>query len=165
MFIYSQNSNLLTIMVLTMKKIFAILLSLLFVGSAFGVASVFGKTGGPDNFGYTFIDSNDDPSLKYHYPWIEIKDTGTKITSWSGGYFGCDDGYKSGIPLGFDFDYYGNNYNKVNIMTNGWINFASPNSWYQSATFPSSGTYVDPISLFGGDLFLCCPDGAFTIRL
>jgi hypothetical protein len=122
----------------------------------FGIASVLGKSGGPDNFGYIFIDSNDDPSLKNHYPWIEIKDTGTKITSWDTG--GCDDGYKTGIPLGFDFRYYGNNYNKVNIMTNGWINFATPDTWYPSSPFPTSDSYVDPISLFGRDIYPCCSD-------
>lgn len=141
-----------------MKKILSILISLLFVVSTFGVASVFGKTGGPDNFGYIFIDSNDDPSLKYYYPWIEIKDTGTKINSWEPDEY-CDDRYKTGIPIGFDFNYYGNNYNKVNIMTNGWISFASYQNWYQSNTFPTSDSYVDPISLFGRDLYPCCPDG------
>ena len=139
-----------------MKKLIAVLISLLFVGSVFGIASVFGKTGGPDNFGYTFIDSNDDLSLKSYYPWIEIKDTGTKITSWDTG--GCDDRYKTGIPLGFDFNYYGNNYNKVNIMTNGWISFASYQTWYPGVTFPNSDSYVDPISLFGRDIYPCCPD-------
>lgn len=139
------------------NKIIAVLISLLFVASTFGVASVLGKSGGPDNFGYRFIDSNDDPMLKSYYPWIEIKDTGTKITSWES--YGCDDGYKTGIPLGFGFNYYGNNYNKVNIMTNGWINFATPNTWYQNDSFPTSDSYIDPISLFGRDLYPCCSDG------
>jgi len=123
-----------------MKKLIAVLISLLFVASTFGIASVFGKSGGPDNFGYTFIDSNDDPQLKSYYPWIEIKNTGTKITSWSGG---CDDGSVSNIPLGFNFKFYDRLISQVEIVANGYIHLPPAN---------------DFIYAFTWDLYPCCAD-------
>ena len=123
-----------------MKKKLAILISLLFVASTFGVASVLGKSGGPDNFGYTFIDSNDDPQLKSYYPWIEIKDTGTKVTSWAGG---CDDGSVYNIPLGFNFKFYGRSISQVEIVANGYIYLGPAN---------------DFIYAFSRDLYPCCAD-------
>jgi HYR domain len=37
-----------------------------------------------------------------------------------------DDGYLSDVPLGFNFDFYGNTYSKVNVYSNGFLQFGLP---------------------------------------
>lgn len=138
-----------------MKKYLAILISLLFVVSLFGVASVFGKSGGPDGFGYTFIDSNDDPLLKSYYPWIEIKDTGTKIT-WIGG---CDNGTINNVPLGFNFNFYGTNVSKVNLSANGWaqlgqFGYINAFLWDLSPCCENSNVYYETKEIGGRKVFV-----------
>jgi len=77
------------------------------------VIPVSATTGGPDGFGYTFIDSNSPGGPAYS--WIEISGTGTQILP------NVDDASAVNIPLGFVFNYYGTNYNQLSISTNGLI--------------------------------------------
>lgn len=93
-----------------MKKIISILISLLLLASFFGVTSIFGATGGPDTFGYTYDDT-------VPYQWIDISETGTdsEITSYDG----------VTVPIGFDFKFYGNAYDKVWISSSGFLQFGS----------------------------------------
>ncbi len=49
--------------------------------------------------------------------------TSGTIKALTGG--GLDDGYYGGIPLGFNFNYGGTNYNSISACTNGWISFVS----------------------------------------
>lgn len=77
--------------------------------------------GGPDNFGYTWIDS-DSPGGPI-FDWIDISATGTEVT-WDHG--NNDNGYTEPIPLGMTFNYYGANFDSVVISTNGWITFTRP---------------------------------------
>jgi hypothetical protein len=74
-------------------------------------------SGGPDAFGYTFKDSNepDGPT----YAWEEISSTGTQVIGWTG----TDDGYAGPIPIGFDFNFYGNNYDELHVGSNGYLSF------------------------------------------
>jgi hypothetical protein len=37
-----------------------------------------------------------------------------------------DDGYISDVPIGFDFNFYGNTYNKLNLYLNGFVTFGVP---------------------------------------
>ena len=43
-----------------------------------------------------------------------------------------DDDYQTNIPLGFDFNYYGQTFSSVNIMSNGWISFTEYETWFPS---------------------------------
>jgi hypothetical protein len=61
-------------------------------------------SGGPDQFGYIFLDSNEPGGPAY--AWEEISATGTLVTGWTS----YDDGYAGPIPTGFPFNYYGNTY-------------------------------------------------------
>jgi len=92
------------------KKIFAIFISFLFIGSTFGIASIFGATGGPDEFGYTYDDT-------VPYQWIDISETGTdsEIESYD----------RAKVPIGFDFKFYGNTYEEVWISSSGFLQFGS----------------------------------------
>ncbi|MDP9204120.1 MAG: HYR domain-containing protein, partial [Gemmatimonadota bacterium] len=37
-----------------------------------------------------------------------------------------DDGYVADMPIGFDFNFYGNTYNKLNLYLNGFVTFGTP---------------------------------------
>ncbi len=72
--------------------------------------------GGPDNFGYYWVDS-DDPNGPA-FDWVDVSSTGTD-------YIGDmdDDNHVGPISLGFDFVYYGVTYNEVYIGSNGIVGF------------------------------------------
>jgi hypothetical protein len=71
-------------------------------------------TGGPDAFGYTFIDS-DEPGGPI-YSFVEISSTGTAfplpLSSLEGP-----------LSLGFDFNFYGVNSSEVSAASNGYLWF------------------------------------------
>ncbi|RXR33052.1 T9SS type A sorting domain-containing protein [Flavobacterium piscinae] len=46
-----------------------------------------------------------------------------------------DDRYSEVIPIGFDFDFYGNNHNELVISTNGYVNFNLENATIYSEYF------------------------------
>jgi YVTN family beta-propeller protein len=104
-------------------------------------------TGGPDNFGYTLLDSNE-PSGP-NYVWKEISDSGTLVDGW------ClpDDCYAGPLPIGFEFNYYGNYYTEFYISTDGYISFGQ--GWaYVPMTIPPDPAHPNnDISLFGADLW------------
>ena len=69
-------------------------------------------TGGPDTFGYRFIDSNSGGPA---YSWIEISGTGTQ----SSALVSSDDNVATNIPLNFHFNYYGVDNTQIAISNNG----------------------------------------------
>jgi hypothetical protein len=73
-------------------------------------------TGGPDGFGYTFIDSDevDGPAFR----WIEIDRTGTHEDWLSAG-----DDRGAIVSLGFDLNFYGETFDEIGISTNGYLSF------------------------------------------
>jgi uncharacterized repeat protein (TIGR01451 family) len=72
-----------------------------------------GRSGGPDSFGYTYLDSNTPRGPTYD--WIEISGTGTEILPDS------DDQWVGNINLGFFFNYYGTDYTQLAIGNNGLL--------------------------------------------
>ncbi len=68
-------------------------------------------TGGPDAFGYTFIDQAE-PNCAFQF--VDISATGTSITTG-------DDSSSGAIPLGAPFNFYGTVFNSLNMATNGYI--------------------------------------------
>ena len=100
--------------------------------------------GGPDDFGYSWKDSNEPGGPDYE--WIDA----------SGGvqYYLYDDDFVTDIPLGFDFEFYGIPYNNVNIMSNGWLSFITTSSWYPDIVpYNQAAGYFGAIAPFGGDLY------------
>jgi subtilisin-like proprotein convertase family protein len=73
-------------------------------------------TGGPDGFGYTFID--DASPHSFGYAWLDIAATGTNVpftgTNWLGPY-----------PIGFTFNFYGADYTDVWMGANGWMHIGT----------------------------------------
>jgi len=93
-----------------MKKILINCLVVLFLSS-----TSFAATGGPDTYGYTWIDSNEGGGPTYS--WIDITGTGTLVTGLT------DDNSVAFINMGMDFHYYWGDYSSLKIGSNGWIGF------------------------------------------
>lgn len=91
--------------------------------------------GGPDGFGYTWIDSDEPGGPAFN--WVDISTTGTQITTWTSGT--ADDGSVV-VPLPFSFPFYGNNYSQIKICTNGWQSFdvTSISNAYINGAIPST---------------------------
>ncbi len=79
--------------------------------------------GGPDYYGYEWIDS-DEPNGP-DYMWNDISSTGTVADNWqqTGTYDPKDEGYAGPYSLGFDFNFYGETYSEVYFSSNGFITF------------------------------------------
>jgi hypothetical protein len=99
--------------------------------------------GGPDQFGYHWIDS--DEAGGPTYGWIEIRTLGTVPGS-------ADDGNYGPFDLGFTFSYYGVPYNQVRICTNGWISFTSTATTYTNTAIPNTAQPNNTIAPFWDDL-------------
>lgn len=77
--------------------------------------------GGPDKFGYKWIDS--DASDGPLFVWNDISITGTEITNWTAAdiFNSLDEGKAGPLQLGFSFSYYGRLFSHIWISTNGFI--------------------------------------------
>ncbi|MCB9357911.1 MAG: S8 family serine peptidase [Calditrichaeota bacterium] len=109
--------------------------------------------GGPDTFGYTWIDS-DEPGGPV-YSWFEINGIGS-----NSGITG-DDQFVS-IALPFSFEFYGISYNSVNVTSNGLMNFGSGSSAYSNVAIPSTSAPLAMIAPFWDDLYPPAGGGVYT---
>ncbi len=98
--------------------------------------------GGPDAFGYVWIDSNDPGGPVFD--WQDITGVGTAITL-------TDDGSIS-IPLPFTFPFYGQNKTSVLLSANGYMTFGTSGGVYTNSGIPNSGAPNDLIAGFWDDL-------------
>jgi len=78
-------------------------------------------SGGPDPFGYKWIDS-DEPSGPV-YSFTDISGTGTIANLQPTGSFDPKDEGMATITLPWDVNFYGNSYNQFQVNTNGFITF------------------------------------------
>jgi hypothetical protein len=95
-------------------------------------------TGGPDGFGYIYIDSNEPGGPTFN--WEDISGTGTPLTPITPDYIKAAplDDVAWNRTIGFSFNFYGANYTQVAVDSNGYLNF------------DSGGGDFDPGN--------CCPD-------
>ena len=70
---------------------------------------------GPDDFGYVAADQNEDD---VDYAWIDMSG-GTELTM-------TDDDVSAAVPLGFTFNFYGQDYTDVYVISNGLLMFEAP---------------------------------------
>jgi ABC-type glycerol-3-phosphate transport system substrate-binding protein len=101
--------------------------------------------GGPDAFGYTWVDS-DEPTGPV-FDWVDIRGVGTRI-SMSG-----DDRNAGPLPIGFSFPYYENSFETFRVCTNGWVSFTSSSTQYSNRSLPSSNAPPNLLALFWDDLY------------
>ena len=73
--------------------------------------------GGPDAYGYMYLDSDTTCPGAPTYNWVSIKGIGTEITSLG------DDNTAGPFPIGFSFPYYWYQVNSVIVGSNGYITF------------------------------------------
>jgi len=74
-------------------------------------------SGGPDTYGYSWVDS--DATYGPSYSWVEINTTGTELVL-------SDDAYSGALGLGFTFNFYGTGFTDVYVSSNGWLTFDTP---------------------------------------
>ena len=85
-----------------------------------------------DSFGYYWFHS--DSSVGPPYEWVDISNTGQPIDFG----YDIDDGNSGPLYLGFDFEFYGNQFNTINVCTNGWASFTdSVSTQPQAFTLPN----------------------------
>ena len=105
--------------------------------------------GGPDIFGYRWIDSDDPNGPQYQWTDITANPSAVQITSWTGT---LDDGYTT-VPLGMTFPFYGNNYTQAYLSTNGFLSFtALTSSYFSNGTIPNTALPNNIIAPFWDDL-------------
>ncbi|MBK6344597.1 MAG: carboxypeptidase regulatory-like domain-containing protein [Bacteroidales bacterium] len=100
--------------------------------------------GGPDGFGYMWIDS--DESGGPAYVWNDISGTGTVLTGLT------DDSFVGPVSLGINFPFYANTYSQVYVGSNGFLSFGSGNTSLSNQNLPSSSTPNDLIAWFWDDM-------------
>ncbi len=77
-------------------------------------------SGGPDGFGYTWIDSDEPGGPAFNWVDITAWPDAVQVTGMA------DDNARGPFDLGFDFRYYWVDYSRVKIGSNGWLSFENP---------------------------------------
>jgi len=107
------------------------------------------SSGGPDAFGYRWIDSDSPGGPTFN--WVDINTVGTQITSWTGT---SDDGYAT-APFPFSFSFYGTAFTgNIRVCTNGFLSFTSTLTDYTNLAIPSTTAPLNGIFPFWDDLDL-----------
>lgn len=75
------------------------------------------RRGGPDRFGYRWVDS-DEQGGGVRYEWVDVRNL-QGVQQLQGG----DDINLGPYELGFNFPWYGQNYDRIRLCSNGWITF------------------------------------------
>jgi len=110
---------------------------------------------GPDSYGYFIYDQNDDYELAPDYNWIEIDPNyggdGEELNDISDNGDNSDD--VTTIDLPFDFTFYGIDYDRLSICSNGWIAFGETDMRsFRNYTLPGPGGPPKMVAVFWDDL-------------
>ncbi len=91
--------------------------------------------GGPDAFGYIWLDSNEPGGPNFN--WIDISATGTDVIGGMN-----DDNFVGPFPIGFAFPFYDGNYTQFYISANGYIGFGPPTDFnsFNNQVVPTAAT-------------------------
>ena len=104
------------------------------------------RWGGPDDSGYTFIDS-DEPGGPV-FAWRDIGATGRSAL------IAGDDEISEPIPLGFPFTFYGETFTSVRIAGNGFLTFTHDAAPFINQPLPSPGAPGNLVAAFWDDLLI-----------
>jgi hypothetical protein len=109
--------------------------------------------GGPDSFGYKFVDSQELGGPQFNGLWEDISASGNLV-------FGAqvDDSVSPAINIGFTFSFYGTDYTTCYVTSNGNIHFTGPTANYPGQPIPGAGAPNAMIAAFWADLHTG-PDG------
>lgn len=99
--------------------------------------------GGPDNYGYKWIDSDDPDGPEFHF--IDISETGTALS------VSQDDSEEIALPWSFEF--YGETYESIFVSANGLLSFEyiEETSWWNEE-LPEEDEFNAVIAAFWDDL-------------
>jgi hypothetical protein len=86
------------------------------------------SAGGPDSFGYTWIDSDEGGGCQFD--WADISSTGIQVTGLS------DDNFVGPYPINFDFPFYDSVYTEFYISSNGFIGFGPTSDYFSLSDQP-----------------------------
>ncbi len=98
--------------------------------------------GGPDEFGYTWIDSDEDGGPAYN--WIEISSVGIPLELG-------DDSFAI-VNLPFAFNFYGELKTSVLVCSNGYLTFGDDGTDFSNDPIPDQVDPNDLIAVFWDDL-------------
>ncbi|NLI16582.1 MAG: hypothetical protein GX409_09890, partial [candidate division Zixibacteria bacterium] len=110
---------------------------------------IIANQGGPDAFGYRWLDSNEPGGPVFS--WKDISVIGTPIDSLS------DDENVGPLPIGFAFNYYGNDFNSFYFCSNGFMSFSSTSTAYSNLSIPNVNAPLNMMAPFWDDLYF--PNG------
>ncbi|HKQ97011.1 MAG TPA: choice-of-anchor D domain-containing protein, partial [Candidatus Polarisedimenticolia bacterium] len=102
--------------------------------------------GGPDPFGYHFIDSDEPAGPVFTWADLRVDGSDTGLTG--------DDSVSAAIPLGFQFPFYDERFDSVRIGSNGLLSFTSVSTPYTNQPLPNSNAPENIVAPFWDDLFL-----------
>lgn len=101
-------------------------------------------SGGPDDYGYRWRDSDQPNSI--NFIWQDISGTGSVLSISS-----SDDSYEA-VNLSYAFPFYGVDYTTIYVGTNGFITFETGNSSLSNTAIPSTSTPNGLIAALWDDL-------------
>jgi len=100
--------------------------------------------GGPDAFGYRWVDSDEVGGPTFS--WVDITGVGAQLALTG------DDALSAAVPIGFAFPFYGSSFSTLRVSTNGAITFTDTNSPYSNGPLPSTGGSTNMLAPFWDDL-------------
>ncbi|MBU2625794.1 MAG: hypothetical protein KKG33_09565 [candidate division Zixibacteria bacterium] len=100
-------------------------------------------TGGPDAYGYLWIDSDEPGGPAFN--WVDISTVGTAIALG-------DDQAVGPMAIGFTFPFYENAYNELYFSSNGIITFGAGYTTTSNTVLPYSNVPNNMISMWWDDL-------------
>lgn len=100
-------------------------------------------SGGPDAFGYRWVDSDEPGGPAFE--WVDITGVGTALSL-------SDDGFAE-VPLPWPFPFYGQQRDMIKISANGYLTFGVDPSDYTNDPIPTAIDPNDFIAPFWDDLY------------
>jgi subtilisin family serine protease/uncharacterized membrane protein len=102
--------------------------------------------GGPDDFGYQWIDSNEGGGPGFN--WFDISDVGEEVTAIAGTWDG-----NTVVDLPFEFPFYDETHTQATISVNGWVNFTGyTDGGFSNDEIPDSSEPNGMVAAFWDDL-------------
>jgi hypothetical protein len=102
-------------------------------------------SGGPDGYGYLWLDSNEQGGPDFN--WIDISAYGTLVE------FTHNDQSTDMYEIGFDFNFYGEEYSQFRINPNGWLGFGDDNTAWSNTILPNTDAPRPALCPFWDDLY------------
>ena len=104
------------------------------------------QAGGPDAYGYFYVDSRDNAINRPNFSWKNITGIGANI------YLEEDDQLRGPFDIGFQFVYYGQEYTQLFVCSNGWIGFGATAPEFLNRPIPTADEPNNILAAYWDDL-------------